>query len=444
MTTLDRSLAEQRAKFLADVQTDNARDWTVVMGNEAGDLDSLASSLAYAHFANSSHVALQLTPRTDLYLRPENLESLSRAAISTASLLTIDDLAPASLERLESKFVLVDHNSLLPAFRSSRPDTDTDDDRVVAIIDHHVDELAHTSSATNPRIIDLVGSCSSLVTDHFLARTGSPVPDVPRGLADLLISAVLIDTRLKPSADGGKATPVDLGAVRLLLPHSSFPYTPPASSLDGDDGAREVATFGQVALDGMKERGAVLAKLKEDVSWMNGRDLLRRDYKEYVSDAAPASGGAAAGRSVRYGLSTVPLGLNVWLDKFEPGDDRLAHVVADVEAWMTERELDLCGVLTSYTHIKKKSGKEGKHRRELLVVTSDDRLGSTVFDGFEADDVLQLEEWKIVQDYGGIDSVLAGDGIKWKVWQQGNVKATRKQVAPVLKGLVAQAMLGPE
>lgn len=397
-----------------------------------------------------------MTPRSDLYLRPENQKSLELSSVSDASLVTIDDLASPS--SLASKYVLVDHNSLLPTFHRGTADA------VVAIIDHHVDE--GLDLAADPRTIELVGSCASLVTDHFVRIRGTT--SVPRGLADLLISSILIDTKLKPVAKGGKATDKDLEAVSLLLPHSSFATSasstpPPGEAVKGGelrDAATATESTDEIASENdaetnLRSRAKLLSELKEDVSWMNGRDLLRRDYKEYIVAEFD-------GRALKYGLSTVPLGLNVWLDKFAggkggqvPDSPPIERLVAEVREWMLERGLGLCGVLTSYTHVKKKTGELGKHRRELLVVTTDARLARVVFDGFDQDAVLQLGEWKEKDNYGGIDrggdtTTRAGDDAvgasdetgyeRWQVWQQGNTKATRKQVAPVLKELVGLAV----
>ncbi|CEQ40911.1 SPOSA6832_02591, partial [Sporobolomyces salmonicolor] len=407
--------------------------WIVTMGNEAGDLDSLASSVAYATFANADPsssrtcVPLVLTARSDLYLRPENVEALSRAHISDDSLLTIDDLPPSKLSNLGTSFALVDHNVLLPTFRSFPDDLDAaeDDRKVLSILDHHADESRHL--AASPRLIQPVGSCASLVATHF--SSSRPNLTIPSPIADLLLSAILIDTRLKPSTAGGKATPVDLSSVDALLPFSSFARATSSSEFVQTD-----------ALEALKAHHDVLSAKKSDVSWMRGRDLLRRDYKEYVE------------AGIRYGLATVPLGLDVWLDKASEGagaagerdegqgqgqgQGKVDALLEDVRAWMAERGLGLCGVLTSYTHVKK-SGKEGKHRRELLIVSHSGALDRVVFDGLEADPVLELEEWKVLDRYGKDHG--ERDGERWKVWNQGNTKATRKQVAPALKRLVLEA-----
>ncbi|KAG9046397.1 Exopolyphosphatase [Tulasnella sp. UAMH 9824] len=164
MSAFSEFLAQTKKQFLQDLDEKNAEKWTVVMGNEAGDLDSLASSLAYSYLAsklkNSPTVALVQTPRTDLYLRPENLYALSLAKLdpSNSDLLCIDDI-PAShpLNSSFSKFVLVDHNTLVPAFRGSG--------KVVGIIDHHADDKNHLDAEF--RDIEMIGSATSLVAKHF-------------------------------------------------------------------------------------------------------------------------------------------------------------------------------------------------------------------------------------------------------------------------------------
>ncbi|GAA5925208.1 exopolyphosphatase [Sporobolomyces koalae] len=422
--TLDQYLRDTRSDFLGR----NSEDaWVVVMGNEAGDLDSLASSIAYAYFASVTttpprkFVPLQLTPRADLSLRPENLASLSDASIELGSLLTIDDLpSPPSTNNIE--FVLVDHNSLLPMFADADKD-DADSDRVIAVIDHHVDE--HQHEYARPRVIEPTGSCASLVTTHFLAsNTTTFGPDntpAVRQLANLLLDAILIDTRLKPSSKGGKTTDTDTKAVTLL--RAQLDPNSESNSLNVESLQEELSS-----------RADRLLQLKENVQGMNSRDLLRRDYKQYVATDA-------AGRLVKYGLSTVPLGLEVWLmdETFERGH-QIEGLVREVERWMDERGLALAGVLTSYTHVKHKTG-DSKHRRELLVVTRDARFDD-VLDALNRQESLDLRTWKGIDDFGGIDHgrVQGEANMQWKVWQQHNTKATRKQVAPIVKDLVEGAL----
>ncbi|GJN90784.1 hypothetical protein Rhopal_003798-T1 [Rhodotorula paludigena] len=443
-------LSQTKRDFLQAVQANQAQDWVVSVGNEAGDLDSLASALGYAHFAAQREpasskrrfVPLVLTARGDFQLRPENVIALESASVPVDSILTVDELPTAQLAALGAHFALVDQN-VLPAIFRARPEepSDVDDDRrVVAIIDHHADEGRHLDAS--PRKIEMVGSCASLIATAFAvsdeANSTAPTPalDVPAPLADLLLSAIMIDTRLKRVEDGGKATSVDLSAVSSLLASSSFAASHPSNISAPSVPSSSFSPDDSPALVALRAHNSRLAAAKEDVSHLSLRDLLRRDYKEYAESGA------------RYGLSTVPLGLHVLLDKAPGGDaasaeDKVAFVLSAVRAWTDERELDLAGVLTSFTHVKRKSGKEGKHRRELVLVARGAlhaRLEG-VFARLEQDETLRLEAWKDAKEYGGIEEG-AGEQERWRIWQQGNDRATRKQVAPALKALVIDAMEG--
>ncbi|GAA5863272.1 hypothetical protein JCM3774_000838 [Rhodotorula dairenensis] len=474
-----QQLRRDKRDFLAAVQARKPlANWVISVGNEAGDLDSLACALADAHFAaetdsrhgsNRRHVPLFLSHRNDLGLRPENLLALETAQIPVQDLLTVDEIDSSGLGGDDGpRFALVDHNVLLDQFRSNRDESSTDlspvdEAKVVSILDHHVDERKHL--AADPRVVDLIGSCASLVTRQYVGS--SPITtDVPKPLADLLLSAIAIDTRMKPVADGGKAADVDLQAVQTLLPYSSFfnhtisaalpsPSNGGASTL-GSSSATTAATTA-AALEALRAYNSRLSTAKDDVAHLSGHDLLRRDYKEYHESA-----------SVRYGLSTVPLSLSTWLDRFsergQAGVQAVEALLDEVRQWMDERDLALAGVLTSYAHVKK-SGAVGGRRREILVVArggdqevEQEGAFGTIFAGLERDPVLELEQWKARKTYGGIDrgttrSSPGGGGLgggsesaeggarweRWQVWQQGNARATRKQVAPALKDLVHAA-----
>lgn len=383
------------------------------------DLDSLVSAVAYAYLqthldaAGASHpattppkyVALVQTVRDDLFLRPENVDALNAAALDPASLLTLDDLPRTRLATLGSSFALVDHNVLLPQFGAAK---------VTAILDHHADEGQHLDAA--PRVIKVAGSCTSLVTRHFAGLLPSPprAQDVPQPLADLLLSAILIDTALKPTPSG-KATPDDLDAVAYLVPLSSF--VPAGTTVLAVVDQPSILTE---AMEALNLRNAHLSAKKMDVAWMSGRDLLRRDYKQYELGAW------------RYGLSTVPVPLSTWMQK----GDGWNVVEKDVEAWMAERNLDMACVLTSYNVATDKSiakGTNGKHARELLIHVGDSQL-QKIFSGLDKDETLQLGPWKA-------GPVLHG-GERWKVWQQGtcNVSSVRRKLELTLRNRPLQAL----
>ncbi|KAG8704404.1 Exopolyphosphatase, partial [Ceratobasidium sp. 395] len=154
------------------------------------------------------------------------------------------------------------------------------------------------------------------------------------------------------------------------------------------------------------------------ISHLSGRDLLRRDYKEYEF------GSPTAGNFTRVGLSTVPMGLDDWIER-----DGSTKFWTDQAQWISERSLTFSGVLTTFRT------KKQKHKREMLVVfpsaegaVSDSPTGleKKLYEGIEANEVLDAES----KDLEGIE------GRRARAWEQRNKKATRKQVAPAIKAII--------
>ncbi|KAG8983425.1 Exopolyphosphatase, partial [Tulasnella sp. 427] len=267
-------LKQTKQQFLQDLEAKNADKWTVVMGNEAGDLDTLASSLAYSYLATNlqkdSTVALVQTRRADFYLRPENLYALSLANLdpAQADILCIDDISASHpLNTSLSKFVLVDHNTLEEAFVGTG--------KVVGIIDHHADDGNHLDAPF--RDIEPAGSCTSLVARHF-QNEWTPEAGVSKDVATLLLTGVTIDTGgLK---DDDLVKPVDQNSARFLYLNSTVDD---GGSFQGEDSLKSLAKS--------------LSEKKKDIGDLSTRDLLRRDYKD------------AEYGGLQVGLSTVPMGL---------------------------------------------------------------------------------------------------------------------------------------
>ncbi|QRV98971.1 hypothetical protein RhiJN_26990 [Ceratobasidium sp. AG-Ba] len=403
--SLSQFLRNNKQAFLEDIKSNQGEGWTIVMGNEAGDLDSCASAIGASYLSakldNTRAIALIQTSRADLALRPENILAFEFAHLdpSHTDLLTLDDVtASISLFDLRTSFALVDHNRLLPKFAADG------EDRVTAIFDHHENEGKHAKA--NPKIINTAGSCASIVADYYRSRfpTDEAIPDV----ASLLLSAIVIDTSgLKTKEDGGKAEDADLIASKFLYPLSRF---------------GSISTTGQASTESktIPDLSEVLSDAKLAVSHLPGRDLLRRDYKEYEF------GSESAGNFARVGLSTVPMGLEDWIER-----DGATKFWADQAQWVKERGLTFSATLTTF-----RSKKKQKHKREMLVVFS------SVKDGAVADAPTGLEK----KLYGGIESNeeldaeqmdLEGiEGRRARAWEQKNKKATRKQVAPAIKAIV--------
>ncbi|KAH7922131.1 DHH phosphoesterase [Leucogyrophana mollusca] len=435
-SALSQYLSSQKARYLEDVKRGKGRDWTVVMGNEAGDLDTIASSIAYAWFRSEvdrrPSIAFIQTQRSDFHLRPENVHALSLAGVQQdlEELLCLEDIQEGPSFPSNS-FALVDHNAL-----SIRYSSYNDNATVVAVIDHHEDEGKYLETA-DPRIVAPSGSCASHIAQLR-------PPHFPAELATLLLSAIVVDTQgLK---EGGKALQVDQEAAAFLLPLSTLA---PSSFLSVQDDTESLSDIPEI-----QELSDELGEMKMSVSHLDTRDLLRRDYKEYtytLSWTSPAS-------AIRAGMSTVPVGFGKWI--VEDQDS----FFSSTEAWMNERELAVLGILTSFRDEDKLTKNDRpKHKREVMLViregakiVQDDgsigdaaasvdaqELASRVWSGFEADEVLRLKRVDFGRygigsggDNGSRENGLFGSSVRARVYKQRNVTATRKQSAPVLRDIL--------
>jgi exopolyphosphatase len=401
------------------------------MGNEAGDLDSVASSIAYSYLnslRDHPTIALIQTPRPDviLPLRAENLHAFAAAKLSPDhdDILCIDDL-PVPPSALTTTFALVDHNSLLPLW-ADRP-AGAPEAKVVGIVDHHEDEKKHLDASPREIAVPL-GSCASLVAKVFgetwtnaIASSSPPPPE----LATLLLSAIYIDTG---GLKGSKTEALDIASGTFLEHIAHNMSSVPGGT--GDAGALGASANITAWRDSLAED---LSSKKSDVSHLSSYDLLRRDYKDYIFTSSD-------GKKTAVGLSTVPVGLKAWLAK-DPTGFRPA-----LEAWARERKLDVVGVLNTF-----RTENKHKHRRELLLligaapetslsVKSEENVNELVealAQGLESKPILELEKVKLKDELAAIKGV-EGDEQKGivKVWKQGNAKATRKIIGPIFREIL--------
>ncbi|KAL1671478.1 hypothetical protein EV122DRAFT_226501 [Schizophyllum commune] len=400
-------IASQKARYLEAVKSSKGREWTVVMGNESAvqDLDSVACSIAYAWLRSEVNhqpsVPYIQCERGDYSLRPENLHALRLTGVEDPSsqLLCATDLA--SFKPFPStNFVLVDHNRLGAQFSQDNPDA-----RVLAIVDHHEDEGLHTDA--DPRIVAPSGSCSALVAELL-------PEDIPAELATLLLSAILIDTSgLRP---GGKATDIDRAAAAKLIPHSTLAAS--SQSVAGPE-LHDIPSVADLA--------ETLQTKKADVSALSAWDLLRRDYKEYTYQPAWLENSP----ELRVGLATVPLSLKAWA--------KGGVLESEGVRYMDDRGLTVLGVLTTFR------SKKGKHKRQMAWIVRElggasqsvdvDAVASRLWEGIEGSDLeaAPLKKFKPhLRDEAG--------HIHIRVYKQGNAKATRKAVAPLISRVMTPKM----
>jgi len=419
-------VAENKKRYIEDVQLGNGKIWTVVMGNEAGDLDSLASALGYAWVRSEVKkeliVPLIQTPRPDLNLRAENTHALSMIGLDHQKLVCMDDLynrCPADSTAFPSNhFALVDHNRLGGYFAHEHPNA-----KVVAIVDHHQDEGLYKNTA-NPRIIVVpTGSCSSLIA-RLIEKECADKVQIPPELATLLLCGIMIDTHGLKSKS--KTEKTDLQAAFWLLPRSTLAPSLPSSLLKS--ASTELKPDSELFdVPEITELSKTLSQKKESVSHLGTRDLLRRDYKEY--SLTPSWDKS---QPIYIGLASVPTSIKSCIDRDAD------HFWSSAEKWMTERNLSALGILTSFREEKSIfSSKKGKHLREMLMIVGDEavqgELKTKLFAGLEANEVLELKSFK---KFGTKVEEGFKPSVKARMYKQENSDATRKVIAPLLAEIV--------
>lgn len=249
--------AQTKAEFLQDVKDGKASNWTIVMGNEGGDLDSMAAAFTWAYHLghvdpSKPAIGLLQTPEDALDLRPENKLALENVKMSEghSDLLTIDEL-PIPPEQLATQLrgiVLVDHPF---------PVAEWENATVLSIFDHHADRGAFPDAS--PRVFLPTASCSTIVGRQMLDEVEA-LPEgeyhLPHELLELLLSAIAIDSKGLTSR---AATPTDKFVSSRLFRRSNW---------------REEAMY-----DKMLEISDILKDAKKDLDHLSVRDLLRRDWK---------------------------------------------------------------------------------------------------------------------------------------------------------------------
>ncbi len=242
--------------YLVSAKENVANAKLVVLGNEAADLDSMASSIAYGYLCNMQGeqqvLPVMPIPRADFILRTEAVYVFKEARINLDDVVFFDEVDLGSLLRNGAGLMLVDHNKLSPSLEKYS-------DHVVGILDHHKDEGLYVDAS--PRIIQTIGSTTSLVGIEFEKAGIAVDPDV----AALLCGTILLDTvNLDPEA--GRVTKADRDIAIKILPLCTL--TP------------------QDFFDNVQRE-------KFNVAGLSTNDLLRKDYKEFQFGSVQCGIGSA-------------------------------------------------------------------------------------------------------------------------------------------------------
>ncbi|KAK7991160.1 hypothetical protein PG990_015440 [Apiospora arundinis] len=396
---------ENKRQFLIDWQNDRSSDWTIVQGNEGGDLDSMTSALTWAYHLshstqNSSHpikaIALLQTPTDALDLRPENKLALDNSKMSSghSDLLTLDELPedPDTLAEAIKGIVIVDHPVPLRKWRKAP---------ILSIFDHHKDSGAGQDA--KPRVFEKVASCTTLVARQMLDELEA-LPEeyhMPHELLELILSAIAIDSG---GLDG--ATEEDRKVAERVLKRSNW---------------RESDLY-----DKMGDLSKELKSAKKDLDHLGLRDLLRRDWKgDLVDTPSPRT------PTVSLGFSSIPYSMDQQINKTEFGE--LFDWFAVEAAWTAQVGADISVALNKYK-TRDDKGKKQKIREIVLCVRTDvrinmaqaDSLFETVSKAIEADETLKVKPWYRAKELG----------TRQMVWTHEREDAGRKIIRPIVEAAV--------
>ncbi|CUM65128.1 uncharacterized protein PRCAT00002755001 [Priceomyces carsonii] len=372
-------------------------------GNQSADMDSVISAISYSYFSyikNSNAILIPLIniPRDDFKLRRDIKLLLERHSITEDLLYFVEDFESYSKVASSIELVLVDHcniqgSALNNAFKDGKV-------KVVGIIDHHEDENAFLDA--NPRIIHSNGSCSALVFNYWYSQFDDKTVLKQNEIIELLLGPLLIDT----SNMTQKVEEGDEDAIKtykqLLNPDTITTFSSSQEKTDSDP------------FSGFYSE---LKKAKKDLHGFSLYDILRKDYKQFTFGSNDTVVGfSSVGKSY------------FWLFKeYSP-----EHFKKALNQMLQTLKLDLLVVTTSYTT------SSGKYTREFSYYYD---LKNAKFDKLYklADPKLKLnlDIYKGTKFADKLNEVNSS-GHKLEIFNQVNIKASRKQVVPVIKDVLEE------
>ena len=403
-------------------------NWT--RGAVTVDLDSFASALLYAYLSSPGPTQSQQStilpilpiPRADLNLRPEFIYLLRELKIPKQDLIFIDDIPTPILTgaggstSAKNEVVLVDHNTLQEkVFPPTRM-------VVRGVIDHHKDERKYLDA--DPRIIEVSGSCASLVTNWGNSKWGDwgSGPGVKEA-AKLALAPILIDTGNMKM----RVTPHDRSAVKFLESKLGGGGVGVIGDGEGEASAKQPWNSNNFFLK--------LSEAKSSLDSLSTYDILRKDFKSFTTTCPPDTNQDTPGRitpTLTLGISSVVKPLSYLTSSSRGGPEAFLSALS---RFAQERNLDVAAVMPSFTNEA-----TGGFSRELLVWEISE-------EAHRAEYMKQFVKWAEskegamgLQPLGaeegaeeGLRGLEDGEGRR-RVWSQGNTAMSRKQVAPGMRG----------
>jgi len=393
----------------------------LVIGNPAGDADSIISAIVLAYVESikggeKKTPVISISEREMNTTRPEVSLLLDLVGVSepSSSLLFVD--SPAIKRDISASGVdvtLVDHNTLDETFVPKRGKKGW---RVQEILDHHRDEGNYRDTCSNSdRNIAfqndkaLVSSTCTLIAEKLQEVWDPPFP---ASIALLLLGTILLDTvNLSPAV--GKVTNRDIDSVAALLNNTRW------TRLSGH-------TWSILGIEEADPRPdptrlfRLLQNTKYDEEFwskLSVADGLRYDYKDFAVSEAGTS---------KFGVSTLLMPMESFLSK--------KRFRSSLRQFMVEEEISFL-VLMFASQV---DGGGGVHRQLSLCgkdIPSDGILLRVAeylnnpgldFGG----DGLNLQPVDVADTTA---TAFTNRGITIQTFDQNNIQPSRKQIGPMLE-----------
>lgn len=292
--------------------------FTVVLGNEGGDMDSIIGSIYLALLLDSCEkfhlqpvVPAVNFPLDELPLRNDVQKIMEELNIDASLLSSVHPSSKNFLDlgREELPIVLYDHNKL-------KADQGQFGKQVAGIVDHHFDEKEYTEQTQQLRVIRTCGSACTLVAEMY-REAGFAVP-----CPDLLLAPIILDTVNFEEAQK-KVTPQDVEMYKWLCSEAK---------LSNHD---HTAVFKK------------LSAWKNDIFCLTVEQNLKRDYKFF---AFPCS---TYGKPLNCGIASVPCSYAEFEEQYS-----LARITEDCKMFAKNNALDT--VMIAFA-----GKKDGVHSRQV-------------------------------------------------------------------------------
>ncbi|EMG50694.1 PPX1 Polyphosphatase [Candida maltosa Xu316] len=378
--------------------------YTFVTGNQSADMDSVVSALTFAYFSNlrsSDQYVIPLIniPKEDLKLRKDIVKLLSYHSITEDLLYFVEDFEKITGKSTDKILLnLVDHNNiqgeeLHKAFNEGQVDT-------VGILDHHADEGEFLKA--DPRIIRTCGSNSSLVFNYFydnFFHTDKDFLSKQVDVLELLLGPLLIDTSCMTQKVEEPDTKAFDAYKQGLSYSSGFQQL-----FVADNDKSSIENF-----------HATLKSAKKDFSGFSFMDILRKDYKQFTFDKGDKVGFSSLGKSFKWIFTNYT-------------KEEIEKTLGDA---LKVNNIDLLVMSDSFN--RKDTNQYTREFAYYYEVQENNRFKSL---GERAQKDLGLND--DIYGFDKIDATYQAVNEKgtFKLFNQGNTAASRKQIVPIVKNIL--------